>query len=300
MKGIRAGLIVSILATAGSAMYLIIYLYRWEMHRALVAGVLFLAGEIALATTLVLRRLETIRREPTGHGSAPFAPPDQFEPPPQAGTSPADERRFRWLGADRMSVFVPILLGANMIVSGVAWVVEHLARSGTMKGRGGVVERDLAMLALPVGGLVGVPRADIATVGAPPVTRGAVRVLRTAMLVVLVGLLVGVLFTLALLGRSRPDEDMTGLRSNVVISVDTRNGLDQELAARSLFAACNTMVEGQRLVELRRLETGRYLIVLEPALGEQARRRLLGCLDDGVLERVHADIQGHTITPVGG
>jgi hypothetical protein len=104
----------------------------------------------------------------------------------------------------------------------------------------------------------------------------------------------------ALSGRSRPDADTTGLRSNVLISLDTRFGLQHDLAARSLFEACHPTIENQRLVDLRRLETGRYLIVVEPALGEQARRRFVGCLDDGVLERVHAHVQEHTITPAAG
>jgi hypothetical protein len=124
-------------------------------------------------------------------------------------------------------------------------------------------------------------------------------VLRPLTFVVLAALLV-MLFMVALSGRSRPDADTTGLRSNVLISLDTRFGLQHDLAARSLFEACHPTIENQRLVDLRRLETGRYLIVVEPALGEQARRRFVGCLDDGVLERVHAHVHEHTITPAAG
>jgi hypothetical protein len=200
---------------------------------------------------------------------------------------------------DRMNVFIPVLLGANIVVSGIAWLVEHLARSAPAKGRGRAIERDLATLALPVGGLYELPSS-----GNTPINHDAnpgrmARVLKPLGLLLLASIVVALL-ALALSGRSRPDANTTGLRSNVVITLDTRNGLDRDLAALSLFEACHTLIENQRLVELRQLETGRYLIVLEPALGEQARRRFFGCLDDGVLERVHADFHGHTITRAEG
>jgi hypothetical protein len=299
MKGIRAGLVVSIFSTAIAGIYLFVYLYRWEMHRAIVAGVLFVAGEIAVATTLVLRKIETLRvpaRAPVDGTSASGIRP---EPPPSTGTQESTaQRHFRWLGMDRMNVFIPVLLGANIVVSGIAWLVEHLARSAPAKGRGRTVERDLATLALPLGGFFELPSGnkaidDDATPG------GLSRVLKPVGMLLLISLVIALL-ALALSGRSRPDANTTGLRSNVVITLDTRNGLDRDLAALSLFEACHTLIENQRLVELTQLETGRYLMVLEPALGEQARRRFFGCLDDGVLERVNADLHGHTITHVEG
>ena len=296
MKGIRAGLVVSIFSTAIAATYFFVYLYRWELHRALVAGVLFVAGEIAVATTLVLRKLETLR---TPARASEAHSPSDAAPEPPVTTDDRDqraERHFRWLGMDRMNVFIPVLLGANIIVSGIAWLVEHLARSAPAKGRS--VERDLAALALPVGGFVDNSLRVVAIDnGAPPSLLSRAR--RPLTMVALAALIV-MFFLLALSGRSRPDADTSGLRSNVMISLHTRNGLDHDLAARSLFESCHPMIENQRLVDLRRLETGRYLIVVEPALGEQARRRFLGCLDDGVLERVHADIKEHTITPAAG
>ena len=300
MKGIRAGLVVSIFSTAIAGIYLFVYLYRWEMHRAIVAGVLFVAGEIAVATTLVLRKIESLRvpaRAPIDGSSASDIRP---EPPPSTGQQrPTDQRHFRWLGMDRMNVFIPVLLGANIIVSGIAWLVEHLARSAPAKGRGRAIERDLATLALPLGGFFELPSSGNAPLDEDAAPGAMSRVLKPLGLLLLIAVVVALL-ALALAGRSRPDADTTGLRSNVVITLDTRNNLDRDLAALSLFEACHTSIENQRLVELRQLETGRYLMVLEPALGEQARRRFLGCLDDGVLERVKADVKEHTITPASG
>ena len=297
MKGIRAGLVISILSTAVAAIYFFVYLYRWELHRALVAGVLFVAGEIAVATTLVLRKLEMLRAPARVSIDVPSPTEERPEAPPRTDDHDRAQRHFRWLGMDRMNVFIPVLIGANIIVSGIAWLVEHLARSAPAKGRS--VERDLASLALPVGGFVDVASSGIVPINDTTASSIFSRLLRPVAFCVIAALVV-VFVLLALSGRSRPDADTTGFRSNVMISLDTRNGLDRDLAARSLFEACHPMVENQRLVELRRVETGRYLIVLEPALGEQARRRLLGCLDDGVLERVHAGVQGHTITSAEG
>jgi len=299
MTGKHAGLIVSIFSTAIAAIYFFVYLYRWEMHRALVAGVLFVAGEIAVATTLVLRKLESLRVPSQASVDSHSSSDVRVEPLPSTrDQSQTAQRHFRWLGVDRMNVFIPVLLGANIIVSGVAWLVEHLARGSPLQGRS--VERDLASLAIPAGGFVEASSSRGLVVDHRATrSNGVSRFLRPVTFFTLAALVV-MFVLLALSGRSRPDADTAGLRSNVMISLDTRNGLDHDVAARSLFEACHPMIENQRLVDLRRLETGRYLIVVEPALGEQARRRFLGCLDDGVLERVHADIQEHTITPVGG
>ena len=300
MKGIRAGLVVSIFSTAIAGIYLFVYLYRWEMHRAIVAGVLFVAGEIAVATTLVLRKIETLRAPARSPLDGPSASGIRPEPPPSTVKQEStDQRHFRWLGMDRMNVFIPVLLGANIVVSGIAWLVEHLARSAPAKGRGRAIERDLATLALPLGGFFELPSSSNRAIDDDATPGGMARVLKPLGLLLLVSLVI-VLLALAISGRSRPDADTTGLRSNVVITLDTRNGLDRDLAALSLFEACHTSIENQRLVELTQLETGRYLMVLEPALGEQARRRFFGCLDDGVLERVNADLHGHTITHAEG
>ena len=45
-------------------------------------------------------------------------------------TPPAVDR-FAWLrsGSDRFSVFVPVLMGAGFVLSGLAWLVERLAHS---------------------------------------------------------------------------------------------------------------------------------------------------------------------------
>jgi hypothetical protein len=284
MKALRVGLAISIVTTALAGLYFVVYLYRWEMHRALVSGVVFLAGEIALATSLVLRRIEQLRV---------VAPPAAVTTPDDGGvTARETPARLPWLGADRFGVFVPILLGAGAIVSGVAWVVEHLAKSTVTAGSGDHLQQQYAALAPPTGGFLGPGPAAPPDQLEPPVPPPLGR-LGQITVAMLVGGLVVALLTLALLGRSRSDPPTAGVRSVITFEVQTRNDLDVDLAARSLWEACHPSARTHRVIDLRRIEPHTYQLTLEPALGEQTERRVLGCLSDGTLEQVHADVQSH-------
>ena len=46
-------------------------------------------------------------------------------------TAPAAPDRFAWLRPrnDQFGVFVPVLMGAGFLLSGIAWLVERLARA---------------------------------------------------------------------------------------------------------------------------------------------------------------------------
>ena len=58
-----------------------------------------------------------------------------------AATRPAGRDHFAWLRPnDRFGVFVPVLMGAGVVMSGLAWLVERLARMTA----GPVLERRLA------------------------------------------------------------------------------------------------------------------------------------------------------------
>jgi hypothetical protein len=71
--------------------------------------------------------------------------------------APEPRERFAWLDprkATNLNVFVPILLGAGVLLSGIAWLVERLARAFSDPG----LERDLAVrlddLNPPAGGFL--------------------------------------------------------------------------------------------------------------------------------------------------
>ena len=125
-----------------SGVYVFVYLGRWEWNRALLAGVFFVAAEVAMAATVVLGRMRGMERR---LGTATRAGHDLGPPPALARireTAPPPRDPFAWLRprSDQFGVFVPILMGVGVVASGLAWVVERLARSTA----GPAMERGLA------------------------------------------------------------------------------------------------------------------------------------------------------------
>ncbi len=148
MTARRIGAAIAAVTLVASGAYVFAYLYRWEWNRALICGVIFLAAEIALATLFLsdrLRRLgeETaaVRVERTAHHLRATAPPARDY--------------FAWIRRPQdMQVFVPVLMGAGIVLSGVAWGVErvaHLTARPVLERR---LAQRLATMAPPAGGFV--------------------------------------------------------------------------------------------------------------------------------------------------
>ena len=98
--------------------------------------------------SLLAQRLKVIddRLDAPAH-PAPLDRIRDAAPPPRA--------RFAWLARpEHMNVFVPVLMGAGVLLSGVAWLVERVARATVRP----VAERGLSAqldgLALPPHGFV--------------------------------------------------------------------------------------------------------------------------------------------------
>lgn len=154
----RLGTGLALVTLAGSGIYLFVYLYRWEWNRALIAGMFLLAAEMVLATTAVLNRLRAM--EAAGVATA-AATPARGTPRPQVlarlhEAAPPARDHFAWMrpDAERLGVFVPILMGAGFVLSGLAWVVERLARSTAGPALEHGLAGRLAVLSLPAEGLV--------------------------------------------------------------------------------------------------------------------------------------------------
>lgn len=175
MNARRIGYLAVVVTAAASMYYFFVYLTRWEWNRALTSGVIFLAAEIALFGALALDRIAKLR-------GAITATPEpsagrRVEPRPQVlarlrETAPAHHEHFAWLKPNGTNVFVPVLLGAGVIVSAVAWAVERIARATA----GRSMERGLAVrleaLQPPAGGLI-VVEADPFALFAPASAAGA-------------------------------------------------------------------------------------------------------------------------------
>lgn len=104
--------------------------------------------------------------------------------------------------------------------------------------------------------------------------------------------IVGGIDVLADLTQDRPDRVLPGSRSEIVISVQSRDRRGSDLlAAEGLWGACHGNV-WQRLVEpgVEEVGGGRFRLTTEPAVGEHSWRRLQGCFEDTTLDRVKAHV----------
>ena len=131
-----------------SGVYVFVYLVRWEWNRAMFAALLFVAAEVVLLGAVVLDRLRNLSAQVEGLERRHVDP--QVLTRLRESAPPASEP-FAWLkpGGDELGVFVPVLMGAGMVLSGLAWLVERVARRTATP----VLERGLAAqlsaLALP-------------------------------------------------------------------------------------------------------------------------------------------------------
>jgi hypothetical protein len=131
-------LLVATLVGAGA--YLLVYLYRWEWNRALTAGIFVVIAEVALVASSLHGRLRRIEDRLA-------APASQQLLARIRETRPEARQHFEWLQRpDRASVFVPVLMGAGVIMSGLAWIIERLARHTARP----VLERGLAAQLAPL------------------------------------------------------------------------------------------------------------------------------------------------------
>lgn len=116
----RFAWLVGIVTVLAAGIYIFVYLYRWEWHRALLVGVLFVGAEIGLATAFVVARLQKLASHERDRDDGVALKALQRSRP--------ERRPFAWLDArDGAAVFLPILLGSGVVISAVAWVVEKVA-----------------------------------------------------------------------------------------------------------------------------------------------------------------------------
>lgn len=140
----RLGWFLVIAALLATGTYTLVYVYRWEWNRALFTALLFVASEVALAVMVVLRRLRRVE--------------DRIRDLPATAqvlghlqdTRPTRDH-FAWLerSMSRPSVFVTLLLGAGVLFSTLAWVIDRIAsRTATPALERGLARR-LAPMAFP-------------------------------------------------------------------------------------------------------------------------------------------------------
>ena len=152
----RLGLLALVATLGASGWYVFVYLYRWEWNRAVISGVIFVAAETALIGTLVLERLGRLERRIDESERRPARTPDPAVLARVREGAPAPSEPFAWLTkrTNDTSVFVPVLLGAGVVFSALAWLVERVARVTARPAAEQSLARRLDSLALPAGGLL--------------------------------------------------------------------------------------------------------------------------------------------------
>jgi hypothetical protein len=135
---------------AASGAYTFVYLYRWEWNRALMSAAIFVAAEVAVMGSVLAERLKSISKRLDARDDDARQRADRIRE-----TAPPARVSFDWLARPQhMNVFVPVLMGAGVLMSGLAWIVERVARATVRP----VAEQGLAAqldgLALPATGFL--------------------------------------------------------------------------------------------------------------------------------------------------
>ncbi len=280
--------------------YMIIYLVRWEWNRAIIAGLFFVAVEIVFAVLVLLggfRRIEE-RLDALGPAAADAAAPAGALDAIHAAAPPSRDH-FAWIREQHSTtnVFLPVLLGAGVLASSLAWVVERIAHatfSPVAERR--LVER-LGVLQLPPGGLTGPPHD-------PPAPRPDRRALRA--IVAATGLALATLGTVSAIDfvadrtQSRPDTRVSGAITEIELE------LRGELASRNpqrAFEHLWSVCTGPDVFRLRSLPdpdvahraAGYVHVRLQTDVGANGMERLRGCLNDATIDKVQARVVRSTV-----
>jgi hypothetical protein len=296
----RLGRLLSAVVLLASGAYVFIYLVRWEWNRALIAGLFFLAAELVLIADVLAARFarlsSQIEAERAREQTTALAARLRANRPDTPGP-------FAWLAPDRdrLTVFLPILIGAGVVLSAVAYLVEQLSRVTAVPVAEHELARGLSTMALPAEGLAPLGRLPHAPPGsvAPPRAGWVWRWLAAGGLVAVLaaGVLAGAQWLLSI-----PEEPDPG-RAVAVDLVVMRRNLEQpdRDVALALWTACRVRVpETVRLQSLEPIDDSdpaRLRLTMSPRPGESDTREFVGCVQDTVIERVRADVLAVAVIP---
>jgi hypothetical protein len=291
--------LVFVVSAAACAGYTFVYLYRWEWHRAIVAALFLVVAEVAIAAATILRRLTALDERLNAMTAAPpvEAP---VTAPVQAlhrlrESAPPPRPVFAWLAPDRTGVFLPILLGAGVLASALAWVVEGLARATARPVLEERLATRLGALALPAGGLLG--QASI--LAAPPPARRLAMSGRVGLgVLAAVGVGSGI-DALADATQSRPQAERAGVRTIVELQLHGEVATAApERVVTSLWHACaGTLRRTMPPSAVTALGGARFRLEVPVDFGEHTARKVHGCLEDAALDRVQAGVISFQTVP---
>ena len=277
--------------------YMMIYLVRWEWNRAIIAGLFFVAVELVFIAMVLVDRLRAVEARLDDLAGRPLAvgPADPAVRDAIAGAAPEPRDHFGWLRdqAGHTSVFLPVLLGAGVLASALAWVVEHIARATLSPVRERHLAERLGTLRPPIGGFLdATPPAPVAEhpVRRSLVVAGVVLLAAGAAL----GTAVGIDFV-ADRTQSRPDVRAAGVETHIELQLyGALVADDAERAFGHLWSLCTgpDVFRRQQLPvpSVEHGPNGRFRLEVPIDVGAQAMDRLRGCLNDTTLDKVRSRV----------
>ena len=289
----RLGRLLSgvVLVAAGS--YVFIYLVRWEWNRALIAGLFFLAAELVLIADVLLARFgalgSQIEADRAREQTTALAARLRANRPDSPGP-------FAWLAPDRdrLTVFLPVLIGAGVVLSAVAYLVEQLSRVTAVPVAEHELARGLSTMALPAEGLAPLgrmPQALPRTVQ-PPQPGWAWRWITVGGLVAVLaaGILAGIQL---LVSVPEPPDPERAVSVDLAVMRRDLEQLDLDVGM-ALWTVCRARIPEQ--VQLESLQPvdasdpAQLRMTLSPAPGASDTQEFVGCVQDAVIDRVRADV----------
>jgi hypothetical protein len=283
-RSIGFALAAVILAVSGT--YVVIDLARWEWNRAVISALVMLAALVVLIAMMLFRQLHRIEQrldalERRGHDA-----PDALDVLRSTNNSVA-RRRFRWLerSQDQLGVFIPVLLGAGVLLSLAAYLVERIAG---LFAAATVDQQTIRQLApdVPLGsGLIHTAQGPM-----PPTTRR--RSVNAVVVILTVVVSLGAVGALRELTQTRPKEVTAAGTTSIVLDIDQRRQFRPiDVVAEDLWGSCRSRLPGaMELTAITQLDAEQVEIVFDRALGRTGRARITGCLEDLTLDLVRADV----------
>lgn len=292
-RSIGFALAAVILAVSG--IYVVIDLARWEWNRAELSAIVCVAALVVLVGMILFRQLYRIEQRM-----------EALERPrrDEAGTLGALRsangasagRRFRWLDRppDRLGVFIPVLLGAGVLLSLVAYLIERIAGVFAAAALDPRTARELAP-DLPLGS--GMPRDQLDLPTHQPVRH---RAMTAAIVIVTVVLSLAAVEALRVLTQTRPDEVTAAGTTSIVLDIDQRRHFRPlPIVAADLWGACRSRLPGADHVVITQLNEEHVQLDFDRSLGRTGRVRIVGCFQDHTLDLVRADVISIESRPAG-
>lgn len=166
--------LIGIVGLLGSTGYLFSYVIRWQWNRALFSANAVIALLVALGIAAVLRKLGQLEERLDGGGQS-----DDHMLADLQATRP-ERDHFAWLreSSQQTNVFITVLLGGGVVISGIAWLVGKVAEGTTTPAAEERLAERLGPLRFPDEGLM--PATDSHNDEATlllrqPTTRGSTR-----------------------------------------------------------------------------------------------------------------------------